>query len=489
MNKENKQYLIFCLIITSVAAVLRFYNLGNTCLWLDEAYTVNLAFDSFDHMLGVLRGQGTGHSAPLFYPTLLWLCQDFISNPFGARIWSAIFGIGAVVVVLCLPAAGVSKRVAALAAIIMTFSGSQIQYSQEVREYIIGVFISGLLLFLFLMQSKSNNGIICYILFLLVLLIAPFVTYGLIFLSCIFISFYCLNIFLHHKKLLWRPVILVIGFAVSLRVCYLLTIVYQQYIPKLSLYDSMYPKGSLFDSASWLFNSLSEFINFPLGFSGGIILIGMWGLGIFLSHNQHAEETDARLPKTIALLLGALLAFMLGLAFLNRYPFGGTRHLLFASPLVIVSFAFAFDYFWRKIKVPYSLNYWIVPVLLVFLQASNLKSVYADHQDVISPVALKPADMPDEDVFIDFWGVPSIQYHFPDRDFVECKSHPSKLGNTVEEINAMPGKKRLVIFSERSVDEVRQMEVMLSRTNSKVELIKRYKEGFPTQTFVFLVTR
>jgi hypothetical protein len=97
--------------------------------------------------------------------------------------------------------------------------------------------------------------------------------------------------------------------------------------------------------------------------------------------------------------------------------------------------------------------------------------------------------MPDQDVFIDFWGVPSIQYYFPDHDFTKCKSHPSQLVKIVEEIDAMPASTRLVIFSERSVDEVRQMEVLLNRTNGKVELIKRYKEGFPTQTLVFVVTR
>ena len=489
MDNKNKKYLIFCLIITSVAAALRFYNLGATCLWLDEAYTVNLALDSFEHMLGVLRGKGTGHSAPLFYPTLLWLCQDMISEPFGARIWSVIFGIGAVVVLLCLPAAGVPKRVAGLSAIIMTFSGSQIQYSQEVREYIVGIFISGLLLFLFLMQSKSNNGIFCYILFLLVVLISPFVTYGLIFLSCIFISFYSLNIFLHHKKLLWRPVMLVIGFAVSLRICFLLTIVYQQNIPQFTIYKTMYPNGTLFESATWLAISISEFINFPLGFSGGLILVLTWVLGIFLFNKKDDEETDARLPKTIALLSAALLGFMLGLAFLNRYPFGGTRHLLFASPLVILSFGFAFDYFWRKTKIPHPMSFWIVPVFLVFLQASNLKTVYADYQDVISPVKLKPADMPDQDVFIDFWGVPSIQYHFPDRHFAECKSHPSKLEGAVDEINALSGNARMVIISGRSIDEVRQMEVMLNHTSSKVQLIKKFNEGAPMPIFVFLVTR
>lgn len=191
----------------------------------------------------------------------------------------------------------------------------------------------------------------------------------------------------------------------------------------------------------------------------------------------------------VCLLLSALTLFMLLLAFLHRYPFAGSRHLLFVSPLVIVCFALSFDFLWRRIKGPYSIYYWVVPLLLVLVQASNLKAVYADLQDVVSPVKLKPADMPDQDVFIDFWGVPSIQYYFPDHDFTECKSHPSQLGKTVEEINAMPASIRLVILSERSLDEVRQMEVMLNRTNSKVELIKRYKEGIPSQTFVFLVTR
>jgi hypothetical protein len=339
------------------------------------------------------------------------------------------------------------------------------------------------------MQLKETAGIASYVSLFVTVLIAPFVTYGLIFLSVILIAFYSLHILLHERKHLWRPITLIIGFAVSLRICFLLTIVYQQNIPKFSIYDSFYPSGGIIDATAWLVKSVSDFISFPLGFSGALILILMWALGVFFFQKNHIEESESWLPKKIALLLGALTLFLLLLAFLHRYPFAGSRHLLFVSPLVIVCFALSFDFFWKRIIGSYSIYYWVVPLLLVLLQASNLKAVYVDHQDVVSPVKLKPADMQDQDVFIDFWGVPSIQYYFPDRDFTECKSHPSQLEKTVEEINAMPASIRLVIFSERSVDEVRQMEVMLNRTNSKVELIKRYKEGFPSQTFVFLVTR
>jgi uncharacterized membrane protein len=489
MDSNNKKYLIFCFVLLCCAAALRFYNLGSEGIWLDEAYTLNLAFDSFDHMLEVLRGKGTGHSAPILFPTILWLFQDIIRDPFFARIWSVIFGLGAVGVLLCLPAAGIPKRVAALSAIILTFSGTQIQYSQEVREYMMGVFFSSLLLLLFLMQLKESGGIASYISLFVTVLIAPFVTYGLIFLSVILIAFYSLHILLHERKKLWRPITLIIGFAVSLRICFLLTIVYTQNIPKYSIYDSFYPSGGIIDASAWLVKSVSDFINFPLGFSGGLILILIWGLSIFLFKQNSNQEPESRISKMICLLLSALTLFMLLLAFLHRYPFAGSRHLLFVSPLVIVCFALSFDFLWRRIKGPYSIYYWVVPLLLVLMQASNLKAVYADLQDVVSPVKLKPADMPDQDVFIDFWGVPSIQYYFPDHDFTECKSHPSQLGKTVEEINAMPASIRLVILSERSLDEVRQMEVMLNRTNSKVEFIRRYKEGFPTQTFVFLVTR
>jgi hypothetical protein len=215
----------------------------------------------------------------------------------------------------------------------------------------------------------------------------------------------------------------------------------------------------------------------------------MWVISILLSKKQKQEETAHGTQKIVILILLSLFIFMLILAFLHKYPFGGFRSLLFASPLLIVCFAFAYDFIWTKTKGSHSNFYWAAPAFLIILQTSNLKTVYADRQDVIGPITLKPAEMSDQDVFIDAWGLPSIQYHFPNREFTKCKFQPSQLENIVEQINAMPANTRLVIFSERSVDEVRQMEVMLNRTNSKVEFIRRYKEGFPTQTFVFLVTR
>jgi len=487
MKNKSKKYLIFCIAILCVASALRFYNLGSTCLWLDEALTANLIHGSFEQMLQSFRN--ACHSATILYPTLLWLIQGLISDPFWARIWSVIFGIATVVVLLCLPSVGVPKRVAALSAAILTFSGTQIQYSQEVREYSMGVFFCGLLTLLFFLLLNSTKGIASYISFLVVVIISTFATYGPIFFSMILVGLYSLNILLYDRKQVWRPMVLIFCFLVSLRACFLLTVVYQQNMPKLSLYDSFYPSGGIISSIVWLVNSTWEVVNFNLGFSGGLILIIMWIFAILLSQKRQQEEPDHGTQKIAILILLSLFLFMLLLAFLHRYPFGGFRSLLFASPLLIVCFALAYDFFWRITKVSRSIFYWVVPVFLFILQTSNLKTVYADQQDVIGPVELKPAEMSDQDVFIDAWGLPSIQYHFPNREFTKCKFQPSQLENIVEQINTMPREKRLVIFSERSVDEVRQLEVMLNRTNSKVELIKRYKEICLTQTFVFLVTR
>jgi hypothetical protein len=481
-----KKYLIFCVLLFIAAAALRFYNLGSTCLWIDEVLTANLARGSFQQMVETLR---TGHSAPILFPTLLWLNQGMVSDPFWVRVWSVIFGLGAIVALLCLPAAGIPKRVAAFSAILMAFSGSQIQYSQEVREYMMGVFFSALLLLLFLLQSKRNCGLMSYLSFSLVLLISPFVTYGLVPLSMVLIGFYALHILLHDRKMFWRPVVLSIGFLVSLRICFLLTIVYQQWLANFSLYNSLYPPGGFSSSIAWLISSVSEFVNFPLGFSGGLILILMWFVSIFVIQRETNQEPESGPSKKIGVLFGSLLLFMLLLAFLHRYPFGGTRHLLFASPFVIVCFALAFDFFLSKWKGLSPISYWIVPLFVVLLQFNNLKPAYEDVIDVASPLEFKPADMQDQNVFIDSWGVPGVEYHFPRREFTKTKYQTHQLGEIVEEINALPGNSRLVILFDRPLEEVWKISDMLNRTNGKVETLKRYKEGAPKQSFVFLVTR
>ena len=191
-----------------------------------------------------------------------------------------------------------------------------------------GVFFCSLLLFLFLKQTGPNAGLVSYVSFLVVALVSPFVTYGLIFSSVIFISFYAFHIFLHDRKRIWQPIVLVIGFLLSLRACFLLTIVYQQNIPKYSIYDSYYPSGGFLDILSWIVKSIVEYINFPLGFSGGLLLLLIWGLGVLLIQNNSNQEPESRISKINCLLLIALTLFMLLLAFTHRYPFAGSRHLL-----------------------------------------------------------------------------------------------------------------------------------------------------------------
>jgi len=92
-------------IIISVALALRLYNLGVPSLWLDEAVYANNAFNPFEHFLALTRGN---NSTPILLPLLYWLLGDLVRDPFLARLPVAVFGAGAVLVVLRLRHVGLS---------------------------------------------------------------------------------------------------------------------------------------------------------------------------------------------------------------------------------------------------------------------------------------------------------------------------------------------------------------------------------------------
>lgn len=116
--------------ILSIAAALRFWDLGETPLWMDEAYTILVARLPLQD---ILFGNVDNHP-PLSYSIQnIWM--KFFPSLDYARVPSALSGL-AIVAVLILAANDLWSRQAALwAGALSAFSTALIFYSQDARMY------------------------------------------------------------------------------------------------------------------------------------------------------------------------------------------------------------------------------------------------------------------------------------------------------------------------------------------------------------------
>jgi mannosyltransferase len=139
-NAWRKRFPI--LLITALAAVLRFAFLDQQSFWFDEAVTVRLVHKSFGGMLAALPG--TESTPPLYYVLAWGWSRIFGTGEVGLRALSAVLGTATVPVAFAIGRLFVSRRAGLYAAALVACSPLLVWYSQEARSYAFLVFLSAL---------------------------------------------------------------------------------------------------------------------------------------------------------------------------------------------------------------------------------------------------------------------------------------------------------------------------------------------------------
>ncbi len=110
-------------LLAAIAGLLFFSNLGATHLWdVDEAIFSQAAKEMFqrgDHIVPYFNGDVFPDKPPLMYWLMISAYQVFGTTEFAARFWSAIFGIGSVLLTYRLGRLMFSPAVAFYSALIL----------------------------------------------------------------------------------------------------------------------------------------------------------------------------------------------------------------------------------------------------------------------------------------------------------------------------------------------------------------------------------
>jgi hypothetical protein len=145
ISSDKATRLYSWIVIAALALAVRLYALDRFSYWLDEIQEVFTIRAHWGRMLRALRQQ-------LFNPPLDYLFQktfDLVSPSDAARrILPALWGTGSVVVLGLLIARRSDRRVGLVTALCLAFAPFHVHYSQEVRPYALGMFLTALTLLL-----------------------------------------------------------------------------------------------------------------------------------------------------------------------------------------------------------------------------------------------------------------------------------------------------------------------------------------------------
>ncbi|HWP93852.1 MAG TPA: glycosyltransferase family 39 protein [Thermodesulfobacteriota bacterium] len=137
-----------------IGLFLRLYDLGGESVWLDEAFSIQMAKSNLS---GVIEAT-TQDTYPPLYPILLHYWVGFLGDSeFSTRFMSVLFGFLAVLMIYKVGILVSDRETGILSALILALSNFHIYYSQEARMYSLMVLLTLASMYFFLRMLKSEG--------------------------------------------------------------------------------------------------------------------------------------------------------------------------------------------------------------------------------------------------------------------------------------------------------------------------------------------
>lgn len=345
-NRRLSLAACFCLIL--VAAALRFYDLPGDSVTQDEVVFANNARGTIGETLSRTRARS---SAPMLYPTLLWVVQKVERSATSIRFLPALAStLTVAAIVLLLPLAGVPRATALPAGLLATLSDAAIQHAQDAREYSLDTLLAVIMLFAVL---RALNGGRARLLLPLSLFVAPLLQYGLALWGAALLAGLlatrwkrCATETGTRRAALAEAIRLVAVPAAALGagalVTWLLTLRYQEtgwaidsYLAG-AYYGASYYGTSFADAPGILefaATAVLDLLNYHLldAFGGIAVVAALLAFALNRGFRTH--------PLTVFSVAALAAAFVAAL--LDLYPLGGVRQCLWLGPAVFLLFAHA----------------------------------------------------------------------------------------------------------------------------------------------------
>ncbi|MFP4082413.1 MAG: glycosyltransferase family 39 protein [Candidatus Aminicenantes bacterium] len=334
----RRTHLVFLVLILAAAIFIRFQNLGERSLWLDEAWVANAV--SEDSLSALAE---SSFHAPLFFVLAVHVLITFFgNNEFVLRLLPCLFGIGTLVVFYWIIRKHTGKTAALLSLLLLSFSPHAVRYSQELKQYTSAMFFAILLVYLCerVVSHDKNRDWTGLILFSI---LGIGFDHSLAFMvpAVFLVLLLSLPLEKYWKKILASGSVVFI-FSLFFFLFHLRHQISESLVSAQSYWLPYYPRttspGVFLKWLSRSFVKMFDFFSVPYFYLSLVIMV--IGLSLFYKNSKKRF--------LIYILLPPLL--VLAASFLRRYPFGGSRLMLFAAPLLYLSFAKGLDFMFIKLR-------------------------------------------------------------------------------------------------------------------------------------------
>jgi hypothetical protein len=437
----SQKYTLISVVILLIASVLRFYDLGGSSLWVDEAVYANGSMTDFWSFIDNTRAK---NSSPIILPYIYYLLGEEIRDTFLIRLPPAIFSLLSVAVILLLPKAGVSRAVAVLTAFVLAVAPIQIFYAQEVREYSLSVLISSVIIFAFsgVIYKRTRAWVL---LFSATLFVAPLASYGNIFIAlAMTITFLAINT-RDRQFDLSIALLPLLALLTGITITYQVTASYQLYVVTQEYLYSFFPPADMWDKLSWVATCTLGWLGLVFGRQvaqsfPAIVMVGipvailiLMGVVWELKRKTGNKFQNLHLFVVLVILLGgAIVASIIGV-----FPFGGLRQHLYAAPLITLCASqsiISLNAFGKGRSALIAL----LTGIIIFSTASfiQIPKQYREIQDIVSVISLGLGEVSDESVYIYYGANPAVDFHYPKRPFFRgtwARDHVDVMGDEIIE--------------------------------------------------------
>lgn len=318
--------LSLCLLII-IGFYLRFNNLAHSSLFGDELLTAYAAIGILEHGSPVLPLSGVYTRSILNTGLIALAFKIFGISEFSARLVSLIFGTLTIFLVYLMGVKVANKRVAILAAAIITFSVWEIAWSQQCRMYAQFQFFylfTSYLFYLGLNKTKINKANIILLFFSMIAFICAWLSHKL---ALTFLPVALIYILLYKREILKNRYFIYLSLAfLGLASLYMIA------TGKTSL-DYIITSAPIGAQQPFYYYALMSDLNilFFLVFTSIISSIILWKLGFFKNEGIYHPY----------LLLNFFIPFII----LSLYSWKGSRFALFIFPFLVLLASQAIDFY------------------------------------------------------------------------------------------------------------------------------------------------
>jgi len=398
--------------ITALGAILRLYRLGSRPLWYDEAVLYGIS--SARTLSEMISQNASLNSAPPLFALLLGLVMRMGDSEWWLRFWPWMGGVAALPAVYFLTTRFAGRAAAYFSTLAVALASTQIEYSQQVREYSLTLLAAAIMLALSA-QAMRHPTPRNFALLTLATVLGISLQYGLVLLVVSLNVVFILELGLarsHRRKLLlyWVGFQILVLFAAAL--VYFLSLK-AQWSPGFggsSYLAGKYGRGT-FSSILHLavFNTLDLLrFAFPGSFSFGLLAIGLLAGLVGAVKKRAASNGYMALSMLLLPILTAIAA-----ASVRLYPYAGIRQDIFLLPMIYTFVGIGFGYLLAATK-----RRWLAaPIaLLIVLGALAPTAEYLRSPGIenLRPVvsALDASFESGDTIYVYYGAQPAFAYYF-----------------------------------------------------------------------------